>query len=154
VTPLLLVPGTAGRAACLTFVTLKDAIYILQAHNEHPSEESMRNQRKLRLPLQKWDRRKGLLLRIFGIHSDRPESLDMRLQKLTSACSIVIDGLPIEEKQKLLRQLAHECGYVLGLESRVLEDSSATRYPDAEEKQMTIEFAIGNTGKGKPLPGM
>ena len=78
----------------------------------------------------------------------------MRLQKLTSACSIVIDGLPIEEKQKLLRQLAHECGYVLGLESRVPEDSSATRYPDAEEKQMTIEFAIGNTGKGKPLPGM
>ena len=74
----------------------------------------------------------------------------MRLHKLTSACSIVIDGLPIEEKQKLLRQLAHECGYVLGLESRVLEDSSATRYPDAEGKQLTIQFAVGTS---KALPG-
>jgi hypothetical protein len=61
----------------------------------------------------------------------------MRLQKLTSACSIVIDGLPIEEKQKLLRELAHECGYVLGLESRV--------YPAAEERQMTIKFAGNST---------
>jgi hypothetical protein len=66
----------------------------------------------------------------------------MRLQKLTSACSIVIDGLPIEEKQKLLRELAQECGYVLGLESRV--------YPTAAEKQMTINFA---GDPSKPSPG-
>jgi hypothetical protein len=69
----------------------------------------------------------------------------MRLQKLTSACSIAIGGLPIEEKQKLLRQLAHECGYVLGLESCVLEDSSTTLYPAAEERQMTIKFAGDTT---------
>jgi hypothetical protein len=77
----------------------------------------------------------------------------MRLQKLTSACSIVIDGLPIEEKQKLLRELAHECGYVLGLESRVLDDPSAPRYPLAKEKQMTIKFAVDAVDIGKPLQG-
>jgi hypothetical protein len=71
----------------------------------------------------------------------------MRLQKLTSACSIVIDGLPIEEKQQLLRELAHECGYVLGLESHVPEGSSTTRAP-AKEKQMTIKFGGDATGTG------
>jgi hypothetical protein len=77
----------------------------------------------------------------------------MQLHKLTSACSIVIDGLPIEEKQKLLRQLAHECGYVLGLESHMLENPSTTRNPAAEEKQMRIQFAVDATDTGKPLPG-
>jgi hypothetical protein len=77
----------------------------------------------------------------------------MRLHKLTSACSIVIDGLPMAEKQKLLRELAHECGYVLGLESRVPEDSSTTRYPAAKERQMTIDFGGDATRTGKSSSG-
>jgi hypothetical protein len=109
----------------------------------------MRNQRNVGLPLQKWDRRKVSLLRKYGISSDLLESLNMRLQKPTTACSIVIAGLPIEEKQKLLRELAHECGYALRLESRVLEDSSTTRY--TEERQLTIDFAEAmNAGNRSP----
>jgi hypothetical protein len=77
----------------------------------------------------------------------------MRLQKLTSAYSIVIDGLPIADKQKLLRELAHECGYVLGRKSRVLEASSTTRYPAAKERQMTIDFGRDDTSTGKLSPG-
>ena len=75
----------------------------------------------------------------------------MRLRTLTSACSIVIAGLPIEEKQKLMRELAHEFGYALRLEARVPEDSSTTRY--LEERQMTIEFAGDATGTGNTSPG-
>jgi hypothetical protein len=77
----------------------------------------------------------------------------MRLQNLTSACSIVIAGLPMEEKQRLLCELAHECGYVIRLESRELERSTTTHYPTAEEGQMAIEFEEGAKDIGNTSPG-
>ena len=37
----------------------------------------------------------------------------MRGSNLFAACSLVVAGLPREDKEKLLRSLATECGYTL-----------------------------------------
>jgi hypothetical protein len=58
----------------------------------------------------------------------------------------------MEEKQRLLHELAHECGYVIRLESRVLERLSTTHYPTAEEGQMAIEFEEGGKDTGNTSP--
>ncbi len=41
---------------------------------------------------------------------------------LTSACAIVVAGLPREDKEKLLRELAKECGYLLQPAAHTRED--------------------------------
>jgi hypothetical protein len=43
-------------------------------------------------------------------------------ETLNSACKIVVSGLPREAKEKLLRDLARECGYHLEPIVRVSED--------------------------------
>jgi hypothetical protein len=46
----------------------------------------------------------------------------MTSHALTSACAIVVAGLPREDKEKLLRELAKECGYLLQPAAQGRED--------------------------------
>jgi hypothetical protein len=52
---------------------------------------------------------------------------------LTSAFAIVVAGLPREDKEKLLRELAKECGYLLHPVSHTLEDFQRKLFIDEDE---------------------
>lgn len=52
---------------------------------------------------------------------------------LTSACAIVVAGLPREDKEKLLRELAKECGYLLQPAAHTREDFQRKLFLDSDE---------------------
>jgi hypothetical protein len=55
---------------------------------------------------------------------NRSVSLEVPLpsEALNSACKIVVSGLQREDKERLLRELARECGYHLEPIVRIKED--------------------------------
>jgi hypothetical protein len=52
---------------------------------------------------------------------------------LISACNIVVAGLPREDKERLLRELARECGYLLQPVTHALEDFQKKLFIDDAE---------------------
>jgi hypothetical protein len=52
---------------------------------------------------------------------------------LISACNIVVAGLPREDKERLLRELARECGYLLQPVTHTLEDFQKKLFIDDAE---------------------
>ena len=57
----------------------------------------------------------------------------MSSQTLTTACATVVAGLPREDKEKLLRELAKECGYLLHPAAHTLEDFQRKLFLDEDE---------------------
>jgi hypothetical protein len=51
---------------------------------------------------------------------------------LTSACNTIIAELPREDKEKLLRDLARECGYLLQPSAQSREDFQRKLFLDEE----------------------
>jgi hypothetical protein len=52
---------------------------------------------------------------------------------LSNACAIVVAGLPREDKEKLLRELARECGYLLQPAAQAREDFQRKLFLDSDE---------------------
>jgi hypothetical protein len=52
---------------------------------------------------------------------------------LTSACTTVVAGLPREDKEQLLRELAKECGYLLQPAAHTLDDFQRKLFIDDDE---------------------
>jgi hypothetical protein len=52
---------------------------------------------------------------------------------LTSACAIVVAGLPREDKERLLHELARECGYHLQPATEAPEDFQKKFFLDSGE---------------------
>jgi hypothetical protein len=52
---------------------------------------------------------------------------------LSSACAIVVSGLPREDKEKLLRELARECGYLLQPAPQAREDFQRKLFLDSDD---------------------
>jgi hypothetical protein len=52
---------------------------------------------------------------------------------LTSACAIVVAGLPREDKERLLHELARECGYHLQPAIEAPEDFKKKFFLDSGE---------------------
>lgn len=50
----------------------------------------------------------------------------------TSASTVVVAGLPREDKEKLLRELAKECGYLLQPATHAKEDFQRKLFIDDE----------------------
>jgi hypothetical protein len=57
----------------------------------------------------------------------------MSSHALTSACAIVVAGLPRVDKEKLLRELAKECGYLLHPAAHSREDFQRKLFIDDDQ---------------------